>query len=156
MIEINRRVDVTPAEVYAVLADGWSFAGWVVGASHIRAVDPSWPDPGSRIHHSVGPWPLSIEDVTTVVAAEPGSLLELEARAWPVGAAKVRIELRPSTGGRTEIRFLEELDKGPGRLVPTVLQGLLLKPRNDESLRRLVRIASGRTAASGGHRPPLT
>ncbi|MBB5788840.1 SRPBCC family protein [Jiangella mangrovi] len=146
MIEVKRRVDVTPEQVYAVLADGWSFAGWVVGASHIRAVDPAWPAPGSRIHHSVGPWPLSIEDVTTVVTAEPGSLLELEARAWPVGAARVRIELRPSTDGHTEIRFLEELSKGPGRLLPSPLQGLLLKPRNDESLRRLVRIAEGQAS----------
>lgn len=144
MIEISRRVEATPADVFAVLADGWSFAGWVVGASHIRSVDVQWPAPGSRIHHSVGPWPMSIEDVTTVLAVEPGVMLEFEARMWPVGAARVRIEMRPSPGGGTEIRFAEELSRGPGSIVPTTLQGLVLRPRNEESSRRLARIAVGR------------
>lgn len=144
MIEIRRNIATTPAKVFSVLADGWSFAGWVVGASHIRAVDSSWPARGSRIHHSVGPWPLSIEDVTTVMATEPDALLELEARMWPVGAARVRIELRPSADGGTEILFAEELHRGPGSRLPMALQGLMLRPRNDESVRRLADIATRR------------
>ncbi|WP_324188972.1 SRPBCC family protein [Nocardia farcinica] len=49
---------IVPADIeraFAVLSDGWLYAGWVVGASHIRDVDPDWPGVGSRIHHSVGP-----------------------------------------------------------------------------------------------------
>lgn len=146
MIDITHRVRATPAELFAVLADGWSFAGWVVGASHIRAVDPGWPAPGSRIHHSVGPWPLSIQDTTTVVAVEPDTLMELDARMWPVGAARVRIALTPLPDG-TEGHFAEELVRGPGRVLPVRLQAPLLAPRNHESVRRLEAMALGRAGA---------
>ena len=44
--------------VWAVLSDGWGYAGWVVGTIKIRAVDPDWPSVGSRLHHAVGSWPL--------------------------------------------------------------------------------------------------
>ena len=47
----------TPEDVWNVLADGWLYGLWVVGASRIRGVDRSWPSPDSRIHHSVGSWP---------------------------------------------------------------------------------------------------
>ncbi len=65
-------VPAAAADVFAVLSDGWSYAGWVVGNSHIRDVDRNWPDVGARIHHSVGAWPLQIHDVTKVRAVEPG------------------------------------------------------------------------------------
>ena len=55
-------VRATPADVFAVLADGWLYPSWVVGASRVRGVDGTWPQPGSRIHHSVGVWPLLIDD----------------------------------------------------------------------------------------------
>ncbi len=57
MIEVERHVKVSPADVFSVLADGWLYSGWVVGASRIRAVDEQWPAVGSKIHHSVGSWP---------------------------------------------------------------------------------------------------
>lgn len=144
MIEVTKRVEATPGDVYAVLADGWSFASWVVGAAHIRAVDPDWPAPGSRIHHSVGPWPLSIQDVTAITALEPGELVEMDARLWPVGAARVRITLRPHDDGGTEVHFAEEFVRGPARVVPAALQAALLRPRNEESIRRLADLAAGR------------
>lgn len=144
MVEVTRNVPVEPEHVFAVLADGWSFAGWVVGASHIRAVDDGWPSEGTRIHHSVGPWPAAIEDVTTVTAVRLNSSMTLDARLWPVGAARVEISLRPAPGGGTHIVMAEEVVRGPGRLMPGPLQTLLLKPRNDESLRRLEAIAVGR------------
>ncbi len=144
MIEVSRRVPVPPDDVFAVLEDGWSFAGWVVGASHIRAVDETWPAVGSRIHHSFGPWPLSIDDVTEVLAVEPNAMLELEAKAWPTGSARVRITLVPLGNTDTEIRMAEGFEKGPARLLPAAVQAALLKPRNKESLRRLADIATGR------------
>jgi uncharacterized protein YndB with AHSA1/START domain len=98
MIEVSRVVHASPQEVFAVLADGWTYPLWVVGATHMREVDPNWPAVGSRLHHSVGTWPLQIHDITQVRAAEPGQLLELHARAWPSGAARVRITLAPSPG----------------------------------------------------------
>ncbi|MBP2479402.1 uncharacterized protein YndB with AHSA1/START domain [Crossiella equi] len=144
MTEVTTTVPVPLEQVYAVLADGWSYVGWVVGAAHIREVDPGWPAEGTRIHHSIGPWPLLLHDVTKVRAADPPHLLELDARLWPVGAATVRLELRETAPGRTEIRMTEELVRGPARLLPHPLQRLLLTPRNRESLARLADLAVGR------------
>ena len=62
----QRRFQCSPQSVFAVLADGWLYATWVVGAARIRAVDPQWPAEGSSIHHSVGSWPLLLDDTTTV------------------------------------------------------------------------------------------
>ncbi|GAA4034100.1 SRPBCC family protein [Allokutzneria multivorans] len=135
------RITASAQDVFDVLADGWSYAGWVVGASHIREVDEGWPAEGTRIHHSVGPWPLQVEDVTKVVRVVHGELIELEARMWPVGSAKVRITLTPAGPGATDAVMEEEITRGPARVVPDVL----LKPRNAEALRRLADIARGRT-----------
>src|ERR1700712_4181413 len=51
---ITRRVRASTDAVWSVLADGWMYATWVVGASRIRAVEPQWPRQGARIHHSFG------------------------------------------------------------------------------------------------------
>lgn len=144
MIEVSRTVGASPHAVFALLADGWSFASWVVGTSHIRDVDASWPSPGSRIHHSVGPWPLTINDVTKVLAVEPESAIELEARLWPIGAALVWIRLEPQGDGKTLVRMSERLIHGLGRVLPTTAQRALLVPRNNESLRRLADLVEGR------------
>ncbi len=71
MIEVHRTIATTPERVFAVLADGWFYAGWVVGASHIRQVDDDWPAVGTRIHHSIGAWPVQVKDVSIVRAVEP-------------------------------------------------------------------------------------
>lgn len=146
MVEVRRRVNATPEQVFAVIEDGWYFGAWVVGASHVRAVDANWPAVGSRIHHSVGPWPLSINDVTKVRDAEKNAMIELEARAWPLGTARVKITLLPVGIAETEIRFAEEVEAGPARALPGPAQAALLRPRNSESLRRLADIAAGRLA----------
>jgi len=139
-------VDVAASigQVWDVLADGWSYAGWVVGASHIRAVDDGWPKPGTRIHHSVGPWPLVIQDTTEIVRCEPPGLLELDARLWPVGAARITFTLRARSVLVTEVRMTEVVARGPSAFLPRVAQDLLLIPRNRESLRRLAALAEGR------------
>lgn len=36
MSKTSRVVGADPDDVFAVLADGWSYAGWVVGDSYIR------------------------------------------------------------------------------------------------------------------------
>ncbi len=139
-------VRASPECVFAVLADGWTYAGWVVGASHIRDVDTGWPEPGALIHHSVGPWPLLINDVTKVHVVDSPRLLELDARAWPFGTARIRLELTENEPGSTEVRMFEEATRGPGRLLPKAAQAALLIPRNRESLRRLADLAVGRKA----------
>ncbi|MFD8493790.1 SRPBCC family protein [Amycolatopsis sp. NPDC059657] len=143
MTEVSRVAEAPPEAVFAVLADGWSYAGWVVGASHIRSVDPGWPSAGSRIHHSVGSWPLLLQDVTRVTTVEQDVSISLEARALPLGAAEVRITLDPRDGGRTLITMVEYVVRGPGKLLPTAIQALVLGPRNLESLARLAAMAEG-------------
>lgn len=146
MVSVSRRVEVAPDQVFAIIEDGWSFASWVVGAAHIRKVDPNWPAVGSRIHHSVGPWPVSINDVTVVQAVERNSMIELAARAWPIGGAIVRITLEPAGPTGTQVTMSEEATSGPAKFLPQAVQIALLKPRNIESLRRLADIAVGHAA----------
>ncbi|WP_156756987.1 SRPBCC family protein [Actinokineospora pegani] len=147
MAEVTRVVDVPAQSLWAVIADGWTYAGWVVGASHIRRVDQTWPTVGSHIHHSVGSWPLTIDDTTEVLRMEPQRLIELNARAWPTGEARVRIELDPVTADSTRVRIVEQASSGPGALLPKPLQDAMLVPRNRETLSRLTDLALRR---SGG------
>ncbi|MGW4525050.1 SRPBCC family protein [Amycolatopsis sp. NPDC004378] len=146
MTEVSRVIDVPPGALYDVLADGWLYAGWVVGSSHIRDVDDDWPAVGARIHHSVGPWPLHIQDETVVTAAEPGVSLSLEAHGWPLGAAAVGLTLVPHGEGRTLVRMTEHVVSGPAKVLPAALQALVIKPRNTESLARLADLATGKYA----------
>ncbi|MEU3622875.1 polyketide cyclase [Amycolatopsis coloradensis] len=146
---VSRIIDAPPEAVFTVLSDGWLYASWVVGSSHIRDVDADWPAVGSRIHHSVGPWPLHIQDVTVVKAVEPGVFLELEARGWPLGAAEVTLTLVPRGEGRTEVRMTERVVRGPGKVLPEAVQALIAKPRNGEALARLADLVIGKYANRG-------
>src|SRR5690606_42003675 len=84
---------------------------------------------------------------------EPGSMIELEARMWPVGSARVRITLRQVSPTETEIVFEEEASGGPLKLLPESAQAAFLRPRNVESLRRLTDIAAGRGSGAARGRP---
>ncbi|MEV4603668.1 SRPBCC family protein [Amycolatopsis sp. NPDC049253] len=143
MIEVTRLVRASPAAVFAVLADGWSYAGWVVGSSHIRDVDATWPAVGSRLHHSVGAWPAQVQDSTVVLAVRPGESLKLEAQAWPFGTAEVEVTLSVQDG-QTLVTMAERALRGPGKLLPEPVQALVLRPRNQESLARLADVVEGR------------
>jgi hypothetical protein len=35
VVEVSRIIRTAPGRIFAVLADGWSYASWVVGAAHI-------------------------------------------------------------------------------------------------------------------------
>ncbi|PXY30497.1 polyketide cyclase [Prauserella sp. PE36] len=151
MIGVSRVMPVPPDAVFGVLADGWSYAGWVVGNAHIRKVDRDWPAEGSRIHHSAGMWPVQVPDTSTVVAVRQDELLELDARLWVLGRARVRFTLRPEEDGATRVIMEEQAVSGPAGLVPAAAQALLLKPRNAEALARLSDIVVAR--ASGDSKP---
>ncbi len=141
----TRLVHATPAQVWDVLADGWLYPLWVVGASRMREVDDHWPAVGAQLHHSVGTWPLLIDDSTEVVDATPGALLSLRARAWPTGEAGVTIRLA-AVGTETEVTIEEDAVSGPARLIPKPARDLPLSWRNVETLRRLAYIAERRVA----------
>lgn len=142
MARVEQRIPAPVERVFDVLSDGWSYSSWVVGASHIRKVDSGWPQPGSRIHHSIGPWPLVVKDVTLVEELERPHRLVLRARLWPFGAATVRFDLASAGAGATTVVMLEELKEGPFSLLPARVQSALLVPRNRETLLRLSALAT--------------
>jgi hypothetical protein len=137
---VQRRLNCSPEQVFAVLHDGWLYPLWVVGASRMRDVDEAWPAPGTKLHHSFGVWPLLIDDTTKVLELESGRRLVLEARGWPVGQARVEITVE-ATGGGSLVSIAEDVSDGPARLVPQPVRVAGIDVRNRETLRRLAYLA---------------
>jgi len=138
-----RVLHCTPDDVFEVLADGWLYPSWVVGASRMREVDETWPAAGAELHHSVGVWPLLIDDKTVVEEFIPRRHLTLRAHGWPLGEARVTIDVKPR-GEECVVRIQEEATAGPGRYVPAPIMDVLLHWRNTETLHRLAYLAEGR------------
>jgi hypothetical protein len=141
----TREIKTTPAQVWAVLSDGWLYPVWVVGATRMRDVDRSWPQAGSKLHHSAGVWPAVIDDNTEVLECDPGRYLKLRARGWPLGEAEVAITLSPQ-GPHTLVEIKEEAVSGPGAMIPKPVEDLAIKYRNVETLKRLAYVAENRQA----------
>lgn len=139
----TRLIETTPERVWDVLADGWLYPLWVVGASRMRDVETTWPQVGAKLYHSVGTWPLLISDYTEVLEMDPGRRIKLHARAWPAGAAEVALTLEPQGAG-TNLTIEEEPVSGPSMLIPGPLREPTLHWRNTETLRRLAFIAERR------------
>ena len=127
---------VTPQQVFDVLRDGRSYQHWVVGTRAIRAVDPGWPAPGSRIHYTVGYRPLRKDGATSALAYEPDARLELEAHAWPAGTAGIVLTAEAVEEG-TRVAIDEAPRRGPARLLHNPLAAAAIALRNVETLRRL-------------------
>jgi len=144
MVAVNRRVvEAAPEEVWDVLADGWLYPLWVVGATRLRDVTGGWPAKGAKIHHSVGVWPAVIDDESEVLEVDPGTRLRLRAAVWPFGEATVVLHLHPA-GAHTEVVIEEDVSSGPGRLVPELVRRKMLEVRNVETLKRLAYVAENR------------
>lgn len=142
-----RRMNCPPEAVFRVLADGWLYPGWVVGASRMRDVDTAWPHAGSTLHHSVGVWPALLNDTTSVVTWEPPRRMVMTARGWPIGEARVTIDVKPFGGGCL-VRIQEEAVSGPAKALPHALTDALLQWRNAETLHRLAYLAEGSAPVS--------
>jgi hypothetical protein len=140
---VQRRLNCSPEQVFAVLGDGWTYPVWVVGASRIRSVDEGWPAPGTKLHHSFGVWPLLLNDSTEVLELDPGHRLVLEARGWPFGNARVEITVEAAAAGSL-VSMAEDVSGGPVRLVPQPVRVASIDVRNRETLRRLALLAEGR------------
>lgn len=146
MSENERLIHASLEDVFAVLTDGWSYASWVVGASRIRDVEPGFPAPGCSIHHSIGVWPLLIDDVTTAEQYEPLHFLQLKVRAWPTGEGIVEF-VATDKDGQCHLVMRERTAKGPAALLPEPLTDPVLHLRNAETLERLALLAEGRVNA---------
>jgi hypothetical protein len=138
-----REFHCSPDAVFAVLADGWVFPTWVVGASRMRDVDDAWPAVGSKLQHSFGVWPVLINDETRVLEWDPPRRMVIQPHGWPLGEARVTLDVKPRGDGCV-VRITESAVKGPGALVPPFLLDPPLYLRNVETLRRLAYIAEGK------------
>jgi hypothetical protein len=115
-----RLIHTSPERVFEVLANGWLYPSWVVGASRMRDVDDAWPLEGSRLFHSFGVWPFLINDSTSVLEWDPPRHMKVRARGWPIGEA----------------------------FIPEPARRVLLHARNVETLQRLAYLAEGGATAN--------
>jgi uncharacterized protein YndB with AHSA1/START domain len=147
MARTERFVPVPAAVVWEVLADHRSYDYWVVGSKDIRGVEGAWPEPGSRFHHSVGFGPVTVKDHTASLEAVPERRLKLRAKARPLGTAHVTLELEP-VGNGTRVTMIEDAGDPLTALVFNPLTHLVVRGRNEESLRRLGELAMARDGGS--------
>lgn len=142
-LTVTRETTASVRAVWDVLADGWTYSQWVVGNSRMRAVDRDWPAPGSRIHHSVGLWPLVVNDTTTVVECAPREQLVLLAKTRPFGAARITIRLGQIPAG-CRIEMAEVPAVAPLSWLPDPVALAMAWPRNRECTWRLASLAERR------------
>ncbi|TXR56499.1 SRPBCC family protein [Quadrisphaera setariae] len=140
-------VPVRSELVWEVLSDPWNYPVFVVGTAHLRAVEGDWPVVGAVLHHSFGAWPLMQRGTSTLDGVDPGKRLELTAKGWPLGEARVVISLL-GRGDGTIVTIEEDAVSGPGSWVPRPLRALVIGLRNKELLARLEDLAVGRLDAS--------
>jgi uncharacterized protein YndB with AHSA1/START domain len=131
--------------VWAVLADAYSYGDWVVGAKEIRDVEGHWPERGSLFHHTVGMGPLNVKDNTEVLDVEPTHRIVLEARARPLGRARIEITLSRVGAGTTVALDEETVSPAVVRALNPILAPLV-RARNNKTLQRLAEVAEARTA----------
>ena len=139
----TRLMRCTPDDLFAVLADGWLYPVWVVGAARMRDVDPEWPQEGARIHHSLGVWPLMIHDTTEMIEWDPPRRVRLRPKAGLLGRGVIRFDVRPHGDG-IAVTIAEEPVTGLPAVLPRILWRPLLVLRNHECLNRLAFLAEGR------------
>lgn len=144
MASTTRRMRATRHDVFAILADGWRYSNWVVGTSHMRAVENAWPAAGSKLFHAFGAWPLVGRDETEVRAVEMDRRLELVARGRPMGEAEIVIEL-DDDGSDCVVTLRETPVAGPGKWLHNPATEALLARRNVEALARLAAMAEHRS-----------
>lgn len=133
--------------VWDVLAEGWNYSNWVVGTSHMRAVEDGWPAVGTKLFHASGPWPLMTRDETEVEQCTPGRSLVLTARGRPLGEAKISIELSDDGDG-SNLTMTETPSAGPGKWLHNPALEAVLVRRNTEALARLAALCERRTVPS--------
>ena len=140
---VTRNTTASRQQVWDVIADGWTYSQWVVGNSRMRAVDPSWPSPGSTIHHSIGVWPALLNDETVAVACEPLQELVLLAKGRPFGAARITLRLNTVAEG-CRIEMSEVPVSRPLKWLPRWAALAAAWPRNRECTWRLAAVAERR------------
>jgi hypothetical protein len=143
-LTVKRDTTADRAQVWAVISDGWTYSQWVVGNSRMRAVDPNWPQVGSTIRHSIGVWPLLLDDLTVVQECVPLERLVLLAKGRPFGKARITLRLFDIDGGGCRIEMSEVPVGAPMGWMPERLALAAAFPRNRECTWRLAAVAERR------------
>lgn len=143
-LTVKRDTTASRGQVWAVMADGWTYSQWVVGNSRMRSVDPNWPQVNSTIAHSIGVWPLLLDDLTVVEDCRPLEQLVLLAKGRPFGKARITLRLFDIEGGGCRIEMAEVPVGAPMGWLPHRVALAAAFPRNRECTRRLAAIAERR------------
>ncbi len=136
-------IAVPPQRVFAVLADPFAYAEWVLGAKAIRGADPGFPRKGTRFYHSIGVGPFVIKHHSRVLEVEADRRLVLDARLRALGSAIVTLQLQPSGAG-TRVVMTERAGDGLPARVMHKAGNLVLRGRNFLSLEKLKDVAEQR------------
>ncbi|MBK5222097.1 MAG: SRPBCC family protein [Acidimicrobiia bacterium] len=120
---------------------------WLVGADEIRAIDETWPAPGSRFHHTVGLWPLHLKDYTESVQVDSPHTFRLLVKARPLVRALVTFTVH-GTDDESILAVEEHPQFGPADIVLQPLTDPLIHLRNQASLRRLAALIAERHDAA--------
>ena len=142
-LTVTRDTTATRQQLWNVIADGWTYSQWVVGNTRMRAVETSWPAPGSKIHHTIGIWPVVLNDETEVESCTPEEELVLLAKTRPFGGARITLRLFDTPNG-SRVEMAEVPVGGPLNWVPRRLALAAVYPRNRECTARLVALAERR------------
>lgn len=142
MAQRHQLVKCPPHGVWRVLANGDSYARWVVGTQKILRVDPTWPAVDAELRFQAGLGPLHIKDSCIVRICEPQHRLELEAIAQPFGTARIAFTLTP-WGDYTLVTLTEHPLLGSGARLYGPISERLLHLRNRSLLINLAQVAVG-------------
>ncbi|GAA4799321.1 SRPBCC family protein [Streptomyces ziwulingensis] len=132
----HRLIQASPRAVWTVLATAESYGDWVVGTTEATPGRGTWPEVGASLHYEVGLGPVRLANETVVRRCEEGTALELEAKAGPLGTARIAIELRP-WGEHCLVIVDEHPLRGPGGALHNAGVELLIQLRHRTMLARL-------------------
>ncbi|CAL9340265.1 hypothetical protein SUDANB58_00253 [Streptomyces sp. enrichment culture] len=135
----HRLIKASPETVWSVIADGNRYAQWVVGTSESRPRRGQWPRLGAAITYEVSLGPVRLSNETVVRRCVEGSVLELEAKAGPLGTARIAIELR-SWGEHCLVIVDEHPLRGAGGTLHNAALEPLIQLRHRAMLARLARL----------------
>jgi uncharacterized protein YndB with AHSA1/START domain len=140
MARRQQLVKCPPQRVWRILANGESYAQWVVGTQQILHADAAWPAVDAELRFQVGVGPIHFEDSCVVRICEPQRRLELEAMAKPFGTARIAFTLIPWSDN-TLVILDEHPLLGAGARLQGPLSECLLHVRNRRLLANLARVA---------------
>lgn len=152
---VTRTLDAPVDAVATVLADPRSYDGVVVGSRRIRWFDPTWPEPGSSFHHTLGFGPVTIRDRSEVLDEDLPHRLRLLVHLRPVGSAEVEFRLA-AEGDGTRVTLFEVPVSGVLAASWSPPLAALTRWRNDRVLGRLEDVAAGRARSMARATPAAT